>query len=98
MTLKNATLTAKNATLTLTDLAALCARGATIHFDRASVRVAWVALPGVGGLGSGAMPKERRFVMEGPSGVHSLLVAATDLDRLNAHWVTFATDARNRAA
>jgi hypothetical protein len=41
---------------------------------------------------------ERRFVMEGPSGVHSLLVDATDLDRLNAHWTTFATDERNRAA
>lgn len=31
------------------------------------------------------------YVMEGPSGVHTLLRAATDLERLNAHWVTFAS-------
>ena len=37
-----------------------------------------------------------RFVMTGPSGRHSLLVVATDLDRLNAHWRVFAADSRNR--
>jgi hypothetical protein len=38
---------------------------------------------------------DKRFVMEGPSGKHSLLVSATDLDRLNAHWANFAADSRN---
>lgn len=83
------------ATLTDLDFASLLARGARIHFRRASVRVAWVALKGWNGLGEGAMPKERRFVLEGPSGTHSLLVEATDLARLNAHWQTFASDPRN---
>ncbi len=83
------------ATLTEADHANLLARGATIRFQRASIRVAWVPLRGLRGLGSGAMPKERRFVMEGPSGMHSLLVDATDLDRLNAHWTVFCADARN---
>lgn len=86
------------ATLTETDEAALLARGATIHFERASIRVAWVEMKGIAGLGSGAMPKERRFVMEGPSGRHSLLVDATDLDRLNAHWTVFVADPRNARA
>lgn len=31
------------------------------------------------------------YVMTGPSGLHSLLVSATDLDRLNAHWYIFAS-------
>lgn len=83
---------AKKAALNLTDFAALLARGSRIHFDRASVEVKRV--PAVGAPGA----FERRFVMEGPSGVHSILVDATDLDRLNAHWTTFATDERNRAA
>jgi len=86
-----------NATPTLTrdDEANLLARRATVHYRRASIRVEWVSLPGSHGLGAGAMPKERRFVMRGPSGVHSLLVNATDLDRLNAHWTTFCADTRN---
>lgn len=83
------------AQLNAADEAALLARGATIHFNRASLRVEWVSLPGLSGLGSGAMPKERRFVMRGPSGRHSLLVDATDIDRLNAHWTVFVADARN---
>ena len=89
MTAKTA---AKKAALTLTDFAALCARGSRIHFARASVEVK--RLPVVRAPDA----TERRFGMEGPSGVHSLLVDATDLDRLNAHWTTFATDERNRAA
>ena len=83
---------AKKAALNVTDFAALLARGSRIHFDRASVEVKRVPVVGAPGA------FERRFVMEGPSGVHSLLVDATDLDRLNAHWTTFATDERNRAA
>lgn len=89
-------MTAKQtAALTEADEADLLARGATIHFERASIRVAWVEMKGIAGLGSGAMPKERRFVMEGPSGHHSLLVDATDLARLNAHWTVFVADPRN---
>jgi hypothetical protein len=80
------------AALTLTDFAALLARGSRIHFDHASIEVKRV--PVVGAQGE----TERRFVMEGRSGVHSLLVDATDLDRLNAHWTTFATHELNRAA
>lgn len=38
-----------------------------------------------------------RFVMSGPSGVHSLLVAATDRERLDAHWKGFCQTAINRA-
>lgn len=85
-----------SATLTEADFAALLARSATIHHDRASLRVSWVPLVGSLGPGAGVMPKERRFVMEGPSGRHSLLVDATDLDRLDAHWRVFCSDARNR--
>ena len=83
------------ATLTAADEAALLARGATIYFDRASIHVAWVHPTANGNLATGGLPKERRFVMQGPSGRHSLLVDATDLDRLNAHWTVFVTDPRN---
>ena len=38
-----------------------------------------------------------RFVMEGPSGKHSLAIVATDAARLNAHWQNFAADPRNAA-
>lgn len=81
--------TANDATLTLTNHADLLARAATVHYARASIRVQRV--PNFGAPGS----YESRFVMEGPSGSHSLLVAATDLERLNAHWTVFATDPRN---
>lgn len=70
-------------------------RVARIVHQRASLRVSWVSLPGLAGLGSGAMPKERRFLMEGPSGNHSLLVDATDHARLSAHWRGFCADQRN---
>lgn len=40
---------------------------------------------------------EGRFVMRGPSGVHTLLIDATDAARLNAHWQVFASDSRNAA-
>jgi hypothetical protein len=75
--------------LTLNDQAALEARGARIHQGRASLTVMRV-------LSGETM--ERRFVMEGPSGVHTLLVDATDLDRLNAHWKGFCMDRRNQVA
>lgn len=75
--------------LNLNDLASLLARGATIRFDAASLTVMRV-------LSGETM--ERRFVMEGPSGRHTLLVDATDLDRLNAHWTIFASHAANRYA
>ena len=39
---------------------------------------------------------DRRFIMTGPSGCHSLLVAATDIERLLAHWTVFATAEANR--
>lgn len=40
-------------------------------------------------------PTDRRFVFNGPSGTHSLLVSATDAFRLNAHWLGFRDDTRN---
>lgn len=38
-----------------------------------------------------------RLLMTGPSGEHSIDIAASDLDRVNAHWTTFATSPANRA-
>lgn len=38
---------------------------------------------------------ERRFVLAGPSGRHSLLIVATDAARLDAHWQGFCSDPRN---
>ena len=71
---------------------------ASFRFQAATLRAPWVPIRELSDLGDGAMPKERRFVMEGPSGTHSLLVAATDLDRLNAHWTVFCDDERNLCA
>jgi hypothetical protein len=89
-------MTKKNSTaLTLTEMAALCARGARIHCGHASLQVLRIPLVGTAGQGEGETPTERRFVMEGPSGRHSLLVEATDLERLNAHWTVFCADRRN---
>ena len=62
----------------------------SITFERA--RLTCEAVRGVCG------DVERRFYMRGPSGTHSLLCLATDLDRLNAHWTIFATDGRNRCS
>lgn len=36
------------------------------------------------------------FVMEGPSGTHTLQGHSTDLERLNAHWKGFCENAKNR--
>ncbi|WJS87274.1 hypothetical protein [Paracoccus sp. TOH] len=38
---------------------------------------------------------DRRFVLSGPSGRHTLLVIATDAARLDAHWRGFCADQRN---
>lgn len=38
-----------------------------------------------------------RYVMQGPSGIHTLLRDATTDERLNAHWTEFA-DKNRRAA
>ncbi len=76
----------RKAALTFQEFASLCARGARVHFRRASVEVRRVKVAGT---------ETRRFYMEGPSGSHSLDVDSTDLQRLNAHWVTFATCPRN---
>ena len=37
-----------------------------------------------------------RFVMEGPSGCHTLAIEATDAARLDAHWQHFATHSLNQ--
>lgn len=42
--------------------------------------------------------KGDRFEMTGPSGVHSLLILATDVDRLDAHWKGFCATASNLAS
>jgi hypothetical protein len=76
----------KNPALYFIEFAGLLSgRLARVHVGRASVEVE----------GKG---EERRFVMRGPSGVHSLLVDATDMDRLNAHWVAFASHDANQFA
>lgn len=63
---------------------------ARISFGGASLEVCMVTGP--------CGDTERRFVMKGRSGVHSLLVEATDLDRLNAHWTVFASAPENQTA
>jgi hypothetical protein len=40
---------------------------------------------------------DARWVMESPTtGTHTLLIAATDLERLNAHWRGFVETANSR--
>jgi hypothetical protein len=36
------------------------------------------------------------FVMEGPSGTHTLQADATDYKRLDAHWQIFASNSANQ--
>jgi hypothetical protein len=55
----------------------------SVHCGHATLRIA----------GKG---EDARFVMDGPSGKHSLLVSETDVDRLNAHWQGFASHHLNR--
>lgn len=69
---------AQTAKLTLTEYAAIEARGARVYWHRASVER-------VGDV----------YKMEGPSGIHTLQRNATSLDRLNAHWTTFAKHPAN---
>ncbi len=73
--------------LSTADFAALGDGSAVFHHGHASLMVQAVSSPH-GGF-------EARFVMRGRSGVHSLLCAATDLARLNAHWAAFATHPKN---
>ena len=42
--------------------------------------------------------KQGQFVMDGPSGSHTLKIDATDLARLNAHWGVFASHPANTYA
>jgi hypothetical protein len=55
----------------------------TVHGNRATLTV----------FGEG---QDARFLMKGPSGEHTLLVEATNLHRLNSHWVVFANHSLNR--
>lgn len=41
---------------------------------------------------------DRRFILNGPTGTHTLLVSATDSDRLNAHWQGFCEKTANQHA
>lgn len=68
------------ATLSFNEFASIDARGAVVHFERASVR-----------------RQGDRYVMEGPSGIHTLLREATNDERLNAHWTVFAEQNRRAA-
>lgn len=74
--------------LTEKDFADLVADRVRIAVGRAELRVANMAF--------GSAEREPRFLMEGPSGRHSLLVAATDRARLQAHWATFAAHPSNQ--
>lgn len=74
-------------TLTHHDLAALIKGGIQIEAGNARLGCEW-HMTQAGNV-------EGRYVMTGPSGRHSLMIAATDLARLNAHWAGFAADPRN---
>lgn len=65
----------------------MSSRGVVVREGKASLAVTKV---------DGPNEPEERFLMLGPSGRHSLLVIATDVDRLNAHWSVFASDPRNQ--
>lgn len=67
---------------------ALIKAGTIIESGKAQLAAEWTADRVTG-------QTEGRFVMRGPSGVHSLLIDATDTERLNAHWQGFAADPRN---
>lgn len=77
------------ATLNHHDIGALIKGGTIIEAGRAKLACEWHLNE------TGAT--EGRFVMTGPSGGHSLMIIATDIDRLNAHWSGFAADPRNAA-
>lgn len=70
---------------------ALIKAGIVIEHGRATLAAEWLSDRTTGAT-------EGRFVMRGPSGVHSLLIDATDAARLNAHWQVFASDHRNQIA
>ena len=68
-----------------------------LRVGAASLELRWEPLPGLAGLGSGAMPKERVWVMTSTTtGSHRLAAISTDLERLNAHWQGFHRTANER--
>lgn len=69
------------------DIAGLIKGGIQIEAGSARLGCEWHQEPG------GHV--EGRYVMTGPSGRHSLMIAATDVDRLNAHWRVFASHPAN---
>jgi len=75
--------------LTHFDRAVLIKGGIAIDHGKATLYAEWHA-----DLSTGAT--EGRFVMEGPSGRHTLLIEATDTERLAAHWRVFCEHEANR--
>lgn len=70
-------------------------RNVIVRHKAASLMVRWAPVFRPHHLGDA--DHEARFVMEGPSGKHSLMVEATPLSRLNAHWLGFASHPANQA-
>ena len=77
-------------TLTHFDRGALIKRGAIIESGKARLAAEWTRNSATG-------ETDGRFVMRGPSGVHTLMIHATDTQRLNAHWQVFASHSANLA-
>lgn len=75
--------------LTHHDRAALINGGIMMEQGKATLAAEWLADRFTGNT-------EGRFVMSGPSGRHTLLIDATDTERLNAHWRTFCQHEANR--
>jgi hypothetical protein len=76
-------------TITHHDRAALIKSGIAIEHGKATLHAEWLADRHTGAT-------EGRFVMQGPSGRHSLMIAATDTERLAAHWRVFCEHEANR--
>jgi hypothetical protein len=78
-------------TITHVTRSALIKSGIVIEHGLATIAAEWLTDRFTGAT-------EGRFVMRGPSGVHSLLIDATDAARLDAHWQVFCSDHRNQVA
>lgn len=76
--------------ITHIERSAIIKGGAVIEAGKAKLAAEWITERETGHT-------EGRFVMRGPSGVHTLLIDATDAARLNAHWQNFAAHALNHA-
>ena len=76
-------------TITHIERSALIKAGIVIESAKARLFAEWHSDKATGAT-------EGRFVMTGPSGRHSLLISATDTNRLNAHWQVFASHEQNR--